>query len=63
MIVALIGWGQDGGRRQSHEAGIDHHLVKPVDPRVLRELLARPDRIGSARIGSARPGLTAAGGR
>ncbi len=45
VIVALTGWGQDGDRRQSQEAGIDHHLVKPVDPRVLRELLARPDRI------------------
>ncbi|MGQ0764727.1 MAG: ATP-binding protein [Gemmatimonadota bacterium] len=30
-IVALTGWGQDGDRRNSREAGFDGHLVKPVD--------------------------------
>jgi PAS domain S-box-containing protein len=29
-VVALTGWGQDGDRRSSREAGCDGHLVKPV---------------------------------
>jgi CheY-like chemotaxis protein len=39
--VAVTGWGQDSDRTRSHEAGFDHHLVKPVDPRALMALLAR----------------------
>ncbi len=39
-LVALTGWGQDEDRRRSHEAGFDHHLVKPVDPAALEKLLA-----------------------
>jgi len=39
VLVALTGWGQDDDRRQSREAGFDHHWVKPVDLQVLRELL------------------------
>jgi two-component system CheB/CheR fusion protein len=40
VIVALTGWGQEEDRRRSVDAGIDHHLVKPVDLDVLRDLLA-----------------------
>ena len=40
MLVALSGWGQEEDRRRSREAGIDYHLVKPVDLRTLQELLA-----------------------
>ncbi|MES2955744.1 MAG: response regulator [Pseudomonadota bacterium] len=39
-IVACTGWGQADDRRRSDEAGFDQHLVKPVDPAVLFELLA-----------------------
>jgi PAS domain S-box-containing protein len=39
-LVALTGWGQDQDKRRSAEAGFDHHLTKPVDPAVLRQLLA-----------------------
>jgi CheY-like chemotaxis protein len=39
-LIALTGWGNDEDRRRSREAGIDHHLVKPVDLQVLEELLA-----------------------
>lgn len=39
LIVALTGWGQESDRRQSAEAGIDHHLVKPLDLADLRRLL------------------------
>jgi PAS domain S-box-containing protein len=31
-LVAVTGYGQDEDRRLSKEAGIDHHLTKPVDP-------------------------------
>ena len=41
VIIALTGWGQDEDRRRSHEAGFDHHLVKPMDPAMLEELLAK----------------------
>jgi len=30
-LVALTGWGQDEDRRQSEEAGFNHHFVKPLD--------------------------------
>jgi PAS domain S-box-containing protein len=40
LLVAITGWGQDEDRRRSRDAGFDHHLVKPVDPRALAELLA-----------------------
>ncbi|HEY4234250.1 MAG TPA: CHASE3 domain-containing protein [Lacipirellulaceae bacterium] len=40
FIVAITGWGQEEDRRRSREAGFDHHLVKPVDPQALEQLLA-----------------------
>ncbi|MGE5756289.1 MAG: ATP-binding protein [Planctomycetaceae bacterium] len=46
VIVAMTGWGQDEDRRRSREAGIDHHLVKPVDPDSLQRLLSE---IGTSR--------------
>ncbi len=39
-IIALTGWGQEEDRRRSREAGIDDHLVKPVDYDTLVNLLA-----------------------
>ena len=40
QIVALTGWGQEQDRRNTREAGFNAHLVKPVDPAVLRDVLA-----------------------
>jgi len=40
LLVATTGFGQEEDRRRSAEAGFDHHLVKPIDPKVLRSLLA-----------------------
>ena len=40
VLVALTGWGQDEDRRQSKDAGFDHHMVKPVDFTALMSLLA-----------------------
>jgi len=39
-LIAMTGYGQDADRRRSMEAGIDLHLVKPVDPKKLQELLS-----------------------
>jgi signal transduction histidine kinase/ActR/RegA family two-component response regulator len=39
LLIALTGWGQQEDKRLAREAGFDHHLVKPVDPEVLRRLL------------------------
>lgn len=40
VLVALTGWGQESDRRRSGDAGFDHHLVKPVEPRALLHLLS-----------------------
>jgi CheY-like chemotaxis protein len=38
-VIALSGWGQDEDRRRSREAGVDYHMVKPVDLDELGRLL------------------------
>jgi len=40
VLIALTGWGGDVDRRLSEEAGFDRHLVKPVMPTELLELLS-----------------------
>jgi signal transduction histidine kinase/BarA-like signal transduction histidine kinase len=39
LLVAITGWGQEADRQQSKAAGIDYHLLKPVDPEKLHALL------------------------
>ncbi|HEY0511037.1 MAG TPA: ATP-binding protein [Thermoanaerobaculia bacterium] len=39
-LIAASGYGQDADLQRSREVGFDRHLVKPVDPRELREILA-----------------------
>ena len=39
LLIALSGYGQTEDRQRSLEAGLDHHLTKPVDPRTLSSLL------------------------
>jgi CheY-like chemotaxis protein len=39
ILIALTGWGQDADRRKTQQAGFDHHLVKPIEPKMLREML------------------------
>lgn len=41
LLVALTGYGTPEAREQSRAAGFDHHLIKPVDPEVLRDLMGR----------------------
>jgi CheY-like chemotaxis protein len=40
VLVALTGWGQEEHRRQSKDAGFDHHFTKPVDVEVLEKVLS-----------------------
>ena len=39
ILVALTGWGAEEDRRRTQQCGFNQHLVKPVDPRGLIELL------------------------
>ena len=50
-IIALSGWGQDQDRRRSREAGIDYHMVKPLDLDELGRLLMAlaPSRVSRVR--------------
>jgi CheY-like chemotaxis protein len=43
-IIALTAWGQESDRRRTREAGMDAHLVKPVDPAALMGVLRRTMR-------------------
>jgi CheY-like chemotaxis protein len=40
LLVAMTGYGNDADRHRSAQAGFDHHLVKPVEPAFIEELLA-----------------------
>jgi len=39
VLVALTGFGQSEDRLRTREAGFDHHLVKPVDPTAVLQLV------------------------
>lgn len=39
-IVAQTGWGQNEDRMRTRAAGFDHHLVKPIDPTAVFQLLS-----------------------
>ena len=54
VIVATTGLGQDADKRKSREAGFDGHLVKPIDPAALLDLMrARKGPHSSAATRSA----------
>jgi len=39
LLVAITGWGHQEDKRRSAEAGINRHLVKPVEPDIVRQLV------------------------
>src|SRR5262245_29208900 len=41
LLVAVTGYGTQADRLRSQEVGIDFHLVKPVEPGALEDLLKR----------------------
>ena len=40
LLVAVTGYGTESDRHRGRAAGFDHHLVKPVDPAALHELIS-----------------------
>ncbi|HYG62688.1 MAG TPA: ATP-binding protein, partial [Thermoanaerobaculia bacterium] len=48
LLVAITGYGREQDRDRGKMAGFDHYLVKPVDPDVLRALLASPRQMSVA---------------
>ena len=44
LLVAVTGYGTESDRYRGKAAGFDHHLVKPVDPAALHDLIARGER-------------------
>ncbi|MYN29193.1 hybrid sensor histidine kinase/response regulator [Duganella levis] len=52
-IAALSGWGTDDDRRRTREAGIDHHMVKPVKLVEIVDMLSLVSA-GNAAIASPR---------
>jgi CheY-like chemotaxis protein len=58
FLVAVTGYGRDEDRRRSAEAGIDLHLVKPVDPERLCSILERFQKPNGAASGRPESGMT-----
>jgi signal transduction histidine kinase/CheY-like chemotaxis protein len=50
-IIAISGYGHESDRERSRSAGIDHHLVKPLDYNTLVSLIGQPQD-GSAQAGA-----------
>jgi signal transduction histidine kinase/ActR/RegA family two-component response regulator len=44
VLIALSGYGQETDRHRGRDAGFDEHLVKPVDPDVICDLLRNAER-------------------
>ncbi len=45
LLVAVTGYGGEEDRRNSRKAGIDLHLLKPIDPNQLRAILETFQRV------------------
>lgn len=48
VIAALTGWGSEGDRQRTAEAGFDAHLTKPIELPALEAVLARSSGRGDA---------------
>jgi CheY-like chemotaxis protein len=49
LVAAITGYGHEADIRRCEEAGTDYHFLKPVEPAVLRELLAEAEELGRER--------------
>jgi two-component system CheB/CheR fusion protein len=47
LIIAITGYGRDEDVSRSHAAGVDYHIVKPVDPDQVLERIARGRATGA----------------
>lgn len=45
FFIAITGYGTAEDRRQSEKAGVDLHMVKPIDPQELAAILRRFQRV------------------
>jgi CheY-like chemotaxis protein len=45
VVIAVTGYGAAQDRQQAYEAGMDLHLVKPVDPQELQHIFERLSRM------------------
>jgi CheY-like chemotaxis protein/two-component sensor histidine kinase len=50
VIIAISGYGHESDRQRSREAGMDHHLTKPVDVKSIMELITQPPAAAPARL-------------
>jgi CheY-like chemotaxis protein len=41
LLIALTGWGQDHNQDRARAAGFDHHMIKPPNLEMLRNVLSR----------------------
>jgi len=44
LLIAVTGWGQERDQRRSRDVGFDAHLVKPVEPKALQDLLGQLEK-------------------
>jgi CheY-like chemotaxis protein len=51
VLAAVTGYGQDDDRRRSRESGFDYHLVKPVEPAQMQQVLADPRLSAASEVG------------
>ena len=49
LLIAVSGWAHSPDRQRSRDAGIDHHLAKPVDLAQLTALLSQRAQLTSAQ--------------
>jgi CheY-like chemotaxis protein len=57
LLAAMTGYGQEQDREATRAAGFDHHLVKPVDLAMLRQLLAHASAVAQEAQGNAECGM------
>lgn len=50
LLIAVTGYGTEDDRERSREAGFDHHLVKPCDLKLLKEIIATEGVSGRSSV-------------
>jgi signal transduction histidine kinase len=55
VLIAITGWGNEKDKQRAEEAGFDLHLVKPVEPTTLSDLLDSLHPAGGGIDGIDRP--------
>jgi CheY-like chemotaxis protein len=45
VLIAQTGWRREVDRQRSRESGFNHHLVKPIDRKLLEEILGQRSEV------------------